>query len=106
MKPIMYQFNTSAIVELYNTVDLIGISSYACKSAHEAWAVAGQHVLKYCNWQTRCRQCFRQQGLAYIVAVTAAAEHLPEPPASIPASLLQHGSHVYALDSAHLWPKV
>lgn len=31
IKPIMKQFNTTAIVELYNSVDLIGISSYACE---------------------------------------------------------------------------
>jgi hypothetical protein len=31
MKPIESQFNKTAIVELYNTVDLIGISSYAGK---------------------------------------------------------------------------
>jgi hypothetical protein len=29
MKPLMHKFNTSAIQELYQTVDLIGISSYA-----------------------------------------------------------------------------
>ncbi len=29
MAPIMHQFNTTAIKELYATVDLIGISSYA-----------------------------------------------------------------------------
>jgi hypothetical protein len=29
MKPIESQFNKTAIVKLYNAVDLIGISSYA-----------------------------------------------------------------------------
>lgn len=36
MKPIENQFNKSAIVELYNTVDLIGISSYAGEHSFSA----------------------------------------------------------------------
>ena len=34
MKPLMKKFNTSAIQELYQTVDLIGISSYASIAAN------------------------------------------------------------------------
>jgi hypothetical protein len=37
MKPIESQFNKTAIVELYNTVDLIGISSYAGKQDGRTW---------------------------------------------------------------------
>jgi hypothetical protein len=40
MKPIESQFNKAAIVELYNTVDLIDISSYAGEQAGCAAASA------------------------------------------------------------------
>lgn len=48
MKPIMKQFNTTAIIELYNTVDLIGISSYAGKTHRDR----DTHVVSHwwCFW--------------------------------------------------------